>query len=117
MPLFAKGVPRWLVLLVALAAFGLVPAETLARGPDLCLWKHLFHLAACPSCGSTRALAAFFHGQFAEAVVFNANVVVTGPCLLVLLALDTLRLLRRVCSSLASNLNSHRELNTVLKPE
>jgi len=117
LPVFAKGIPRWLVLGAALMAFCLVPAETLARGPDLCLWKHVFHLVACPACGSTRALAAFFHGRFAEAVAFNRNVVVTGPGLLVLLALDALRILRRVCSSLPSSLNSHRELTTVSKPE
>jgi len=117
LPLFAKGIPRWLVLTAALAAFCLVPVETLARGPDLCLWKHVFHLASCPACGSTRALAAFFHGRIAEALAFNLNVVVTGPGLLVLTAFDTLRLLRRVCKSLPSSLNSHRELTTVLKPE
>jgi hypothetical protein len=117
LPLFAKGIPRWLVLTAALAAFCLVPPETLARGPDLCLWKHLFHLAACPACGSTRALAAFFHGQFAEALAFNLNVVVTGPGLLVLFALDALRILRKAHGALPSSLNSQRELTTVLKPE
>jgi hypothetical protein len=117
LPLFAKGIPRWLVLTAALAVFCLVPPETLARGPDLCLWKHLFHLAACPACGSTRALAAFFHGRFAEAVAFNLNVLITGPGLLVLLALDALRILRKVCGALPSNLNSRRDLTTVLKPE
>jgi hypothetical protein len=83
----------------ALAAFCLVPPETVAHGPDLCLWKHLFHLAACPACGSTRALAAFFHGQFAQALAFNLNVVVTGPGLLALLALDMLRILRHRSAS------------------
>lgn len=102
MPLFAKGIPRWLVLAVALAAFCLVPPETLAHGPDLCLWKHLFHLAACPACGSTRALAAFFHGQFAQALAFNLNVVVTGPGLLALFALDTLQILRHRSASASS---------------
>lgn len=95
MPIFAERVPRWLVLLGALAAFCLLPPETLARGPDLCLWRHLFHLSACPACGSTRALAAFFHGQFAQALAFNRNVVVTGPLLLALLAQDVWRWLVR----------------------
>jgi len=117
LPLFAKGIPRWLVLTVALAVFCLVPPETLARGPALCLWKHLFHLAACPACGSTRALAAFFHGRFAEAVAFNLNVLIAGPGLLVLLALDTLRALRKAAALLPSSLNSRPELTRVLKPE
>jgi hypothetical protein len=117
LPLFAKGIPRWLVLTAALAAFCLVPPETLAHGPDLCLWKHLFHLVACPACGSTRALAAFFHGQFAQALAFNLNVVVTGPGLLALFALDALWILRQARDALSSSLNSRCELTTVLKPE
>ena len=63
MAIFSKGISRLLVLSVAVAAFIMVPPEVLARGPDVCLWKHLFHLAACPACGSTGALAAFFHGH------------------------------------------------------
>jgi hypothetical protein len=96
MPIFAKGVSRWPVLRAAVGAFALVPAERFAQGPDLCLWRHLFHLAACPACGSIRALAAFFHGRFAVALAFNRNVVVTGPILLVLLAEDVVHLLRRI---------------------
>ncbi len=96
MAVFAKGIPRWLVLSVALVLFALVPPEALARGPDICLWKHLFHLPACPACGSTRALAAFFHGRFADALAFNRNVLVTAPALLVMLIKDLCGLLRRL---------------------
>jgi hypothetical protein len=110
-------IPHQGVLLAITAMLCLVPPELLAHGPALCLWKHLFHLAACPACGSTRALVAFFHGQFAQALTFNPNVVVTGPGLLVMLALDALRILRQARGALSSNLNSHRELTTVLKPE
>jgi hypothetical protein len=95
MAIFAKGIPRWAVLVVVLGAFVLVPPERFAQGPDLCLWRHLFHLTACPACGSTRALAAFFHGRFAAALSFNRNVVVTGPVLLTLVANDLAYLLRR----------------------
>jgi hypothetical protein len=91
---FATRIPRLFALALALAGFCLVSPETLARGPDLCLWKHLFHLAACPACGSTRALAAFFHGQFAAAFAFNRNVVVTAPLLLGLLVRDAKRLVQ-----------------------
>ena len=91
MGLFAKGITRGVALAVALAFLVLVPPEVLARGPDLCVWKHLFHLSACPACGSTRALAAFFHGNLAQALTYNRNVVVTGPVLLVLLCLDVVR--------------------------
>jgi hypothetical protein len=60
----------------------------LARGPDICLRKHLFHLAACPACGSTRALAALFHGHVAQALAYNRNVMVTGPLLVGLMVRD-----------------------------
>ncbi len=95
MPQFSQGIPRWAVLLVAVAAFCALPPEVLARGPDVCLWRHLFHLTACPACGSTRALAAFFHGRFAEALAFNRNVLATAPLLVSLLGLDLYHLARR----------------------
>jgi len=94
MAIFAKGLPRWPLLVAALGAFVLVPPERFSQGPDLCLWRHLFHLVACPACGSTRALAAFFHGRFAAALAFNRNVVVTAPVLVALLAHDVVHLLR-----------------------
>ena len=77
-----------MVLSLALAVFVTVPPEVLAQGPDICLWKHLFHLTACPACGSTRALAAFFHGNLAQALAYNRNVLVTGPLLIGLLLHD-----------------------------
>ena len=98
MPIFANGLPRWPVLVVALGAFLLLPPERFAQGPDLCLWRHLFRLAACPACGSTRALAAFFHGHFAAALAFNRNVLITGPGLVLLMILDALSALRSLGS-------------------
>jgi len=117
MPGSTGRIPHLGLLLAVMGMLCLVPPEILARGPDLCLWRHLFHLAACPACGSTRALAAFFHGQFPQALAFNLNVLITGPGLLVLLALDALRMLRQARGALPSRLNSHRNLTTVLKPE
>ena len=93
---FCKGVDRWVVLSLALVFFVTVPPEALARGPELCLWKHLFHLAACHACGSTRALAAFFHGHLAQALAYNRNVVVTGPLFLLLWGQDAARLLGKL---------------------
>jgi hypothetical protein len=77
-----------MVLSLAVAVFVAVPPEVLARGPDICLWKHLFRLVACPACGSTRALAAFFHGHLAQALAYNRNVILTGPLLIGLLFHD-----------------------------
>ena len=90
------GIAQVAVLVVALALFCLLPPEAWARGPDLCLWRFLFDLSSCPACGSTRALAAFFHGQFARGLAFNGNVLITAPGLLVLLARDSLCFLRSV---------------------
>lgn len=94
--MFARGIPRLPLLLAAVAAFCLIPPEVLARGPHLCLWSWLFHLRACPACGSTRALAAFFHWQFASALAFNRNVIVTAPLLVALVVADSLRFVRQV---------------------
>lgn len=99
MSLFSNGVPRWVVLSVALAVFVLVPPGVLGHGPDICVWKYLFHLTACPACGSTRALAAFFHGHFTQALAYNRNVLVTGPLLMILLVQDVARLLQQFVTS------------------
>jgi hypothetical protein len=94
MPGFSKGIPRWVVLSLAVAIFMAVPPEVLARGPDICLWKHLFRITACPACGSTRALAAFFHGRLTQALAYNRNVVVTGPLVIGLLLRDVFSVLK-----------------------
>ena len=98
MAMFSKGVPRIVALAAALAFFVLVPPESLTQGPNLCLWRHLFHLSACPACGTLHALAAFFHGRFADAVRLNLNVLITGPLLLGLLASDLSHLFTRQTS-------------------
>ena len=95
MALFARGLPRLAVLLLLVALFRLIPPELLGRGPDLCVWRHLLHLQACPACGSTRALAAFFHGRLREALGYNWNIVVTGPGLPFLIVLDLAALTRK----------------------
>ena len=88
MALFCHRVPRLLAVAIVVAGFCILPPEALARAPDLCLWRKLFHLAACPACGSTRALAAFFHGRLGDALAYNRNVLVTAPGLIVLAAKD-----------------------------
>lgn len=93
MAIFSKRIPRLAVLAMAVAGLAIVPLEVLAHGPNLCLWRHLFRISACPSCGSTRALAAFFHGEFSAAWKYNHNVVVTGPGLAIMLARDLFELL------------------------
>ena len=88
MALFSRRTLRCLALVIVVAGFCVLPPEAIARGPDVCLWRRLFHLAACPACGSTRALAAFFHGRLGEALAYNRNVLVTAPGLMALAVKD-----------------------------
>jgi hypothetical protein len=114
---FTHDVVRTALVLVALGAFCLIPLDTWVRAPDLCLWRRFFHLAACPACGSTRALVSFFHGEWLAAWKYNANVVVTAPGLIVLGVSRCLRLWRTMKSTSSSNLRSSSGLNTVLNSE
>src|SRR5208337_2159997 len=96
MALFSRRMLRLLALGVVLTGFCVLPPEIISRGPDLCLWRHLLHLAACPACGSTRALAAFFHGRFGDALAYNRNVLVTAPLLIALAAKDAYSMIRKL---------------------
>ena len=88
MALFSRGVPRLLAVAIVVAGFCILPPEALSRGPNLCLWRNLLHLSACPACGSVHALAAFFHGRFHDALTYNRNVLITAPGLIALAAKD-----------------------------
>jgi len=94
MKLLSRGPLRRLALVIAVAGFCVLPPEAMSRGPDLCLWRRLFHLAACPACGSTRALAAFFHGRWGDALAFNRNVLVTAPALIALAVKDAFSVIK-----------------------
>jgi hypothetical protein len=88
---FTRGIPRPAILAAAVLGFRLMPVEALSAYPSLCLWRYLLRIPACPACGSTRALVAFFHGQFAQAASFNRNVMITAPLILALLLSDLFR--------------------------
>jgi hypothetical protein len=107
MALFSRRVLRLLALGVGLTGFCVLPPEIISRGPNLCLWRHLLHLTACPACGSTRALAAFFHGRFGDALAYNRNVLVTAPLLIALAAKDAFSLLRKVAGTLDLGRNAN----------
>lgn len=96
MALFCRGVPRLLAVASVAAGFRLLPPEALSRGPDLCLWRALFHLGSCPACGSLHALAAFFHGRFGDALAYNRNVLITGPGLVAAALEDAYGLVRKL---------------------
>ena len=116
MALFSRGMNRLFVLALLLAGLSLLSPDALARGPDICLWRHLFHLPVCPACGSTRALAAFFHGHFVQALAFNRNVLVTAPLLLGLCVVDIFRPVRNILAARPSSLNSRLGFNRVSTP-
>jgi len=96
MALFCRGVPRLLAGAIVVAGFCLLPPVALSRGPNLCLWRHLFRFSACPACGSLHALAAFFHGRFGDALAYNRNVLITGPGLVALAVKDALSAARQL---------------------
>jgi hypothetical protein len=96
MALFCRGVPRLLAVAIVLAGFCILPPEALSRGPNLCLWRNLLHLGACPACGSLHALSAFFHGRWGDALTYNRNVLITGPGLIALAVKDTLSAIRKM---------------------
>ena len=95
-----------LAVAVVVAGFCLLPPEALSRGPDLCLWRILLHLDACPACGSMHALAAFFHGRWGEALAYNRNVLITAPVLIALAVKDALntRAISRQLSALSKRI-------------
>jgi hypothetical protein len=64
------------VLGTAIAALFFINPEQF-NWVDLCLIKKVF--GHCPACGTTRALACFFKGRFAESVKYNLNVVLAAP--------------------------------------
>ena len=96
MALFCRGVPRWLALAAVVAGFCIISPEALSQGPNLCLWRYLLHLPACPACGTLHALAAFFHGRLGDALSYNRNVLVTGPGLISLAARDAFSVVREL---------------------
>ena len=44
---------------------------------NFCIVKRIF--GYCPACGTTRALACFFKGEFVESIKYNFNVILVGP--------------------------------------
>ena len=56
-----------------------MPRSLAFNGPMICLFKHLFGYP-CPSCGLTRSVFSFFHGDISGAFSFNP----LGPFLSVL---------------------------------
>lgn len=98
MALFCRGVPRLLAVAGVIAVFCLLPPEAFSRGPNLCLWRYLLHLGACPACGTLHALSAFFHGRLGDALAYNRNVLITGPGLVALAVQDALSAVRRMVS-------------------
>jgi hypothetical protein len=62
------------------------------RFPNFCIWERL--LGYCPANGTIRALNAFFHGEWGEAIRYNLNILVAIPIIIGILAMDILKLVK-----------------------
>jgi hypothetical protein len=71
---FVVGIPG------GLAVLALASPDRLDDLPRLCLFARLFQ-RPCPACGTLHALSALLHGDLAQALSFNRNVVVLAPLL------------------------------------
>lgn len=58
----------------------LMDTQALEQGPSLCIIKHISG-HDCPSCGTTRAIAAVLRGDFTQAVAYNRLIIITFPLL------------------------------------
>ena len=47
-----------------------------------CLTRYLFHIP-CPSCGTTRAVLAFFHGEWMNSLYYNPLGIIMGILMVV----------------------------------
>jgi hypothetical protein len=65
--LVASGV---LVGYVYLLYYAISPSRSLYSGPTVCLIKNVTGFP-CPSCGSTRTMISFIHGDYAGALYWN----------------------------------------------
>ena len=61
--------------------------------PELCLWERIF--GWCPARGTTRALNAFFHGDWGSAVRFNLNIIFLIPVIAGMVAVDIVRIVKQ----------------------
>ena len=69
------------MLLAAISILLRFPPEQYSLYPQ-CPVHHYFNIL-CPGCGTTRALAALLHGDFAEALRFNALTTLLSPIALI----------------------------------
>lgn len=64
----ADAAPVWAPLLVLVGGWLYFP--WCEQGPDLCLWKALFH-RPCVGCGLVRGVCFLVHGHIGRALQFN----------------------------------------------
>jgi hypothetical protein len=57
--------------------------QTGSNALGICLIKHITNIP-CPSCGSTRSVLMFLHGEFLQAVYINPLGIIIGSILLII---------------------------------
>lgn len=78
--------------------------------PNFCIWEMFF--GYCPANGTTRALNAFFHGKWEEAIKYNLNVLVAIPLIIGILVADILKLVKSLARNILSN--EYKEIKLAL---
>jgi hypothetical protein len=83
---------RVVTLSVGISVLAFVDAGSL-RFPDLCIWERIS--GYCPANGTTRALTAFFRGEWEQSIRYNVNILLVIPMIAGILVVDIFRLIKR----------------------
>ena len=83
---------RVVTLSIGISVLAFVDAGSLIF-PDLCIWERIF--GYCPADGTTRALNAFFHGEWEQSIRYNLNILLVIPMIVGILVVDMLTLIKR----------------------
>lgn len=83
---------RVVIFSIGISVLAFVDAGSV-RLPDFCIWERIF--GYCPADGTTRALQAFFHGEWEQSIQYNLNILCVIPMIVGILVADILKLIKR----------------------
>jgi hypothetical protein len=90
---------RVVTLSIGISVLAFVDAGSL-KFPDFCIWERIF--GYCPADGTTRALRAFFHGEWEQAMQYNLNILFVIPMIAGILVVDIFKLIKRRSARISS---------------